>query len=476
MLFHKITILIFASISFIFAQQEMILPAQKNAIQLLSKENGFSDSDLNTYLYSEYRKDLSELSKDQAISIIQQFQGSNPPQPIKYEPALADILEVGMSKQFYLQDGNIIKGAIMAIEDNKCHIQTAEGLLKIPMNEILEETVDLIKHDDARYKGPLLQETNEFLIIRSNYGDVTVYKKDIKKMDRFHGGKFIPWVENKKNFTQGSEELITIHLDEKAFVLDPNTFYLSAMSIGYGFTDRFMIKTQFGPNFNGDLNLHPKMRFWHKKTAEREQALAWGIKLHRAYSEKKIISDFSHAWTVGLDSDSVLNKIGWTTTDLDRYDLNKRFLCEFYLVYSSQRKNPSGRGKVGWSVGAKSSNKVLLANELEKNIELEFNHKNLEKYWIPLRLWANFDYDLRKNLKFVGSMWIDNTHRSANLDEVLEDYFGNVGESFAFDDLGGDHTLVDFDFGFLYAVNENLRLGLHFQKPYFDIYWKFLEF
>lgn len=480
MFFNKILLLFIATITFILAQTEMILPAQENAIKSLSQGQGFSDEDLNSFLYKEYGVNLSGLSKKQAIAIIQKFQGNNPPKPLNVEPTIADILEVGMAKQFYLIDGNIMMGKIVKIENFSCYIETAEGVLEVPMNEILEETVDLTKNGGARYKGPLLQETNESLVIRSSYGDVTIFKKDIKTMDRYHGGKFIPWVENKKNFTQGSEELISVHMDEKAFVLDPNTFYLSAMSIGYGFTDRFMIKTQFGPNFNGDLNLQPKMRFWHEKTASQEQAMAWGLILHRAYPEKKIISDYSHAWSYDGGN---LNNINWTTSNLDNYNLDSRFLFEGYFVYSTQRTNPSGRGKVGWSIGLKTSNKIYLANKIEEKLKenynttyIEFNKDDEAIYYLPFRAWANFDYDLQKKLKFVGSMWLDNTHRSANLESVIEDYFGDIGEAFSFDDLGGEHTLVDFDFGFLYAVNDNLRLGLHFQKPYLDIYWKFLEF
>ena len=118
MLNKKILLIMFI-LSFIYTQNEMILPAQKNAIKSLSQEKGFSDDDLNNYLYNEYGMNLSGLSKEQAMNIIQQFQGENPPKSSNEEPALADILEVGMSKQFYLKDGNRIRGEIMAIEDYK---------------------------------------------------------------------------------------------------------------------------------------------------------------------------------------------------------------------------------------------------------------------------------------------------------------------------------------------------------------------
>ena len=90
---------------------------------------------------------------------------------------LADVLEVGMSKYFYLVDGNRIRGVITKIDNRDCSIQTAEGILIVPMSDILEETIDLIKLDDTRYKGPLLREDAESLLIRSKYGDVTIMKK-----------------------------------------------------------------------------------------------------------------------------------------------------------------------------------------------------------------------------------------------------------------------------------------------------------
>ncbi|SVC93197.1 uncharacterized protein METZ01_LOCUS346051, partial [marine metagenome] len=199
----KLVFLLIISSTLIYCQGNGILPAQMNAIQTLAADKGFSDEALNTLLYKEYGTNLSGLSKTQAIELIQSFQSNNAPQSTNVsspEPVLADILEIGMSKKFYLKDGNVIRGDIIDIADGRCHIVTTEGTLKIPMTDILEETVDITKNDDARYKGPLLQENQETLIVRSNYGDVTINKKDIKTMDRYHGGKLIPWIENKQNF------------------------------------------------------------------------------------------------------------------------------------------------------------------------------------------------------------------------------------------------------------------------------------
>ena len=399
------------------------------------------------------------------------------------ESVSAETLEIGMSKQFYLVDGNIINGKIIDIVDNKCHIQTPDGLLKVPMTDILEEIVDLIKDDETKYKGPLISEDRTTIVIRSNYGDVTIDKKEVQKMDRYHGGKLIPWIENKKDFYEGEAQLVGVFLDPTAFPLSGNTFYVSGLSLGYGFTDRFMLTTQFGSNFSGDLNLNPKMRFIHEKTEDKEISMSWGLGLHRAYPIKSIVSKYSHAFDYIASNDTIrLNeKEDFTKENLNYFidDNNKKVTLEAYLVYTSRRDNPTGRGKVGWTVGCKTSNLFFLIDDTymhnsEDDI-LKFDKDNWH-FKIPFRIWGSFEYDLQKKLKFVGSVWADNSNRSMELPVVIEDYIGDDGSAaFSLDTMSGQYNMFDFDFGFLYAVNENFRIGVHFQQPYIDIYWEFFE-
>ncbi|MBC8255975.1 MAG: hypothetical protein H8E85_01535 [Candidatus Marinimicrobia bacterium] len=465
---------------------EKISTGQMNAIAVLAGQKGLDHKALNNLVIQQFNLNLDQLSKQQAADLITEFQSNSSTPRIQIEPTksppsqvLAEILEVGMAKKFHLRDGNIIHGSISDIIDGNCKIVTKEGVLTIPMTDILEETVDIIKNDEARYKGPLLKEDRTSIVLRSNYGDVNINKKDIKKMDRYHGGKLIPWVENKKEFYQGEAQLTSVFLDPTAFPLDANTFYISGLSIGYGFTDRFMVTTKFGSNFNGDLNLNPKMRFLHKKTSDKETAMTWGMGFHRAYPIQKVVSKYSHAWKFS-DTDTTLNESsGFTLGNLGNYisDAETNVLVEAYLVYSSRRENPTGRGKVGYSVGFQSSNMFFLTEDTyafgNKNIEFE---KDNWQFKIPFRAWISFEYDLQKKLKFVGSMWADNSSRTLDFEDVVEDYFGDEGEAFSLDGMGGKYSMFDFDFGFLYAINNNFRLGIHFQQPYIDIYWEFFEF
>lgn len=487
---------------------ELILPAQTNAIRTLAEKNNFSDEELQIYLIKHYGTTVHGLSREQAIQIINRFQSENPPRPTTQsyikevnEPKdllIAESLEVGMSKRFYMVDGNVIDGTIVSIEEGVCSIKTVDGNLQIPVNEILEESVDLLKKDGARYKGPVIHETLEELVIKSKYGDVAVQKKDIKDLDRYQGGRLVPKTEFTKKFYQGEAQLISVFLDPTGFPLESNTFYMSGLSVGYGFTERFMITTKFASNFAGDLNLHPKLRVFHQKTADTEQSLSIGIGLHRNFPKTTILSKYSQFVDVKeIINDSTFNELGSlneyginfeleenqaTMTDIMDNGNENGVYAEFYTVYSSRRKNPTGRGKVGWTAGLKISNAFQLIPDLKDKVISDegpaYSYSwNDKKGGIPYRVWASFEYDLRKNLKFVGSAWMDNGNKSKSFIDTIDDFTGNDESGFGtFDNPTGKYNPFDFDFGFLYAVNENFRIGVHFQQPYIDIYWKFFEF
>ncbi len=503
----KILSIIIIITSFNFADN--ILPAQTDAIKALATENGFSNESLEKYLIQNYGTTIYGLSRNQGIQIINLFQSENPPKPlmqsfIKEEVnnedlLIAESLEVGMSKRFYMVDGNVIDGSITSIDDGICSINTVDGNLKIPVNEILEESVSLLKKDGSRYKGPVIKEDLERIVIKSKYGEVNIHKKEIKSLDRFQGGRLVPKTEVTKEFYQGEAQLINVFLDPNAFPLEPNAFYASALSVGYGLTDRFMLTTKFADNFNGDLNISPKWRIYHEKEANTEKAFSIGATLHSQYPLSSIISKYpDRVKVIDSNSDSTICRFNINGSHADqneqfcgedeRNNANYRELFEqdtspyfeFFGVYSSRRKNPTGRGNVGWSVGLKTSTAFIRVNELSNKENGNFKYIWDAKSYdiIPFRAWASLEYDLRKKIKFVGSMWLDNGYVNQKFSDSYNDFFNDNdgGNNFIFDNGSGEPTLFDFDFGILYAINNNFRLGIHFKKPYLDIYWKFYEF
>ena len=475
-----ITLILFSA--FLMAQDGAILPGQKSAIQSLSAAAGFSNADLNTYLIQNYGQTLDELSRTDGANVIKAFQAgsASKPEPVKQkaELAVASILEAGMKKRFHFSDGSVRDGEIISIENEIVAIKTGSGTFNIPADQFLSETAEVKNKKGELFKGVVLGETAEEYIIRTSFGDAVVQKKDIQSMKRYHGGILDRESEERRKFYQSEAQLLSVFLDPTAFPLRGNTFYLSGLSIGYGLTDRFMITTKFGSDFNNDLNLHSRMRFYHRKSAEKEVAAAWGLGIHRKYPSRSVIGKYSHAINITDSTDAItpLNKVnGLTLDDVVLEDDGRRLYAEAFLVFSSRRVNPTGRGKIGWSVGTKVSNAFVGRDDIIKKVTAggkSISWSKDSKYSVPFRTWLSLEYDLRKDLKFVGSAWVDNGYKTMSLGDTMDDYTDN----FSLDSPGGEVSMIDFDFGILYAVNESFRVGLHFQQPYIDFYWEFFEF
>ena len=63
------------------------------------------------------------------------------------------------------------------------------------------------------------------------------------------------------------------------------------------------------------------------------------------------------------------------------------------------------------------------------------------KYSVPFRTWLSLEYDLRKDLKFVGSAWVDNGYKTMSFGDTVDDYTDN----FSLDNPGGEVSMIDFD-------------------------------
>ena len=386
----------------------------------------------------------------------------------KSKPAL---LEVGMSRIFHLRDENIINGTIIEMEgDSIAIIETAEGILRVPAIEILEEMADLVKLDGTHFLGPILSEDAFSITIKTPYGVAVVLKEDIRSMDRYYGDKKVSWTEEKRRFLSG-DNVIDIFLDPTAFPLKPNVVYLSGFSIGYGFTESFMLRTEFGRDIIGDLNLHPLFRLYHRSTGKSETALSLGFRLFSRHEDKVESQRYSH-WIVNKDdNDKRLDDENSDDLDNILIDSDKRsFFATTYLVLSKKQSLKSGRGKWGWHLGFKTDSYIFSKPKLASEYEWDSAFK------LPYRIWGGMDYDLTKKLKFLIEVYADNGHKFIDLEESIDSYFDFGGTPFTVDTQRGEYRPVDLDFGFTYAVNDALRLGAHFQAPYLTIYWKFYQF
>ncbi len=395
----------------------------------------------------------------------------NVPRP-KNEPieflSTAAILEIGMSRSFHLKDGNIISGTITKLQgDSLAIIETPDGILDIPSAHILAEKVDVSKTDFTRFVGAVLSEDDFSISIKTSYGVVVILKRDIQTMDRYYGDKKESWQEEKKRF-HSVEELIDIFTDPTAFPLQIHTVYLSGLSLGYGFTENFMLRSQFGYDLVGYLNLHPFFRVIHKTTGTNEMSLGIGAKLFNRHKIKILADKYSH-WIIDESktennrlSDIYAVDVEQALEDRDK----KEFFANIYIVLSSRESLSSGRGKWGWHIGAETSTLIFNMPELADGFKWD------DDFAAPYRIWTAMDYDLNKKLKFLIELFADNGYKFVEFQDVADSYFGQSGEAFTIETQAGEYQPLSLDFGFLHTINETFRYAVHFQAPFVTFYWK----
>lgn len=477
---------------------EPMLPAQADAIKSLAAAQGFSAAQLTEFISNRLTKNFSQLTRKEASDIIRAFQSDIPPKPLspQYQTTpvvpsakkveqqktmtaqnhtllIAQYLESGMSKRFHLVDGNIIYGTILKIEGDICHLETSEGVLKIPTRDILEETAEVTKRDESRYVGPVIKETLETISVHSKYGDVVIEKKDIQDMNRYHGGKLVPWAEEKKRFYRGAVSLTDIFDDPTAFPLEAHAMYISGLSVGYGFTDHFMVHTSFGNNFNGDLNLRPLWQFYNERTANSRTGIAVGANLYSRHDMAAVLANRTQYIKRRSDnllmSDPLLANVPVAQALNPNYET--AFYAVVYIVYSKLWAQESGRGEMGYHFGFKTNTLPLIRDKI---LDKSFVWTNDNANAFPFRIWGALEYDLTKKLKFAAEVWADNNYRYRTLSQVRRDYLSD-STPFVLDAKDGEYRTIDFDFGFLYAMNDSFRIGVHFKEAYFVFFWRILE-
>jgi hypothetical protein len=295
---------------------------------------------------------------------------------------------------------------------------------------------------------------------------VVISKKDIKDMDRYHGGRKVRWAEEKRTFYRGEAVLTDVLMDPTAFPLPANTVYVSGLSLGYAFTDRFMVRSSFGSDFTGDLNLHPLFQFYSRETGVSEVGAAIGFHMFNHHPMETLVAKYAK---YVVDTSGVSIHFHGQDVDEVMSEDTEDFYWETYLVLSSRRSLATGRGKMGWHLGIKTNSLILSQPELRPGYSWD-----MENLVVPFHAWAAFEYDLSKRLKLQMKLWADNGHKFRTVGQTIDDYLAD-GTAFVLDSPSGDYRMVDFDFGFLYAFGETLRLGLHFQEPYLLLYWEFYE-
>ncbi len=149
------------------------------------------------------------------------------------------------------------------------------------------------------------------------------------------------------------------------------------------------------------------------------------------------------------------------------------FMFEFFAAYTFSKARKGMRGRVSSTVGAMVQ--IPTSNRYKWNTGETI---------IPHRIFWGTDVDITPQLKMVGEafydpFFLDLNHRDRDDCEFIECLFGSnyTYKTSTTNEITEDdfHSVrpIHFDFGFMYAVNEHFRFGIHTQPYIITFYWKF---
>ena len=443
----------------------------------------------------------------------------------------------GENQTFKLQDGTVIVGLVIEETETAFIIQTKYGSVTLNKDELVRTEYEIKLKTGETFSGIKLSETDIIIKLDTKLGVLDIEKSDILDMkesgqvtkagekkagptttsyrrayslsDMLFGTGTRGSSEKDIEFAMGEERLIDTFFDPTAYVLDDGTLYLSGLSFAFGLSDKLQLSSRWFDFFWGNFNIRPKYMLFHKGNWEKESALAIGGHFHTYWKPNKVvwktgnvdviskrndIWDDDREWisvpdtTINYnyggyfplgsdikgstnhcsdcDNDGLLDVV--ETDDLD-------FMVEFFTTYTFSKARKGMRGRVSSTVGAMVQ--IPMSNR--------YKWSSGETI-IPYRIFWGTDVDITPQLKMVGEAFYDPffldlnhrtddddcdfpsecifgsnyTYKTSETNEITEDDFHSVRP-------------IHFDFGFMYAVNEHFRFGIHTQPYIISFYWKF---
>jgi len=394
-----------------------------------------------------------------------------------------------------LQSGETLIGTKSGENDQSITLITSMGTLTIQRSDILN-----------------IQEVGK----QSSTGATSpqgYYRRPYGITDFLFGGSKI---DKNTDFALGEEQLTDLFFDPTGYTFKKSTLYLSGLSFGFGVTDNFQITTKWWGFFSGDMNLRPKYKVFEIGNWENQHALSIGVHYHTRWKpnkyewksgsvnvieftgsednsancpegggswcwkqtapadtvekywgeyfrmgEEPTYSDPTYSYPDGYDpneTDAYYNHEPWENYDNDNFDDDDNYMemFEFFGAYTYSKARAGLKGRISHTLGG----------------NMQYITLNDEPT-ILYRAYYGLDVDINSKLKMIGELFYDPYY--LELWQQLDyenDYWDD--DSYNSDPIikPSDNRPVHLDFGFMYAVNESFRFGIHFQKPFVAFYWK----
>ena len=409
---------------------------------------------------------------------------------------------------FKLQDGTVIVGSVQEETETTYIIVTKYGSVTLNKNELVQTEYEIKLNSGETFSGTKLSETDTSIQLKTKVGVLNIEKTDI--LDMKESGQVTQAGEKKAGstttsyrrayslsdllfgtgtrgssekdieFAMGEERLIDTFFDPTAYVLDDGTLYLSGLSFAFGLSDKLQLSSRWFDFFWGNFNIRPKYMLFHKGNWEKESALAIGGHFHTYWQPNKVVwqADIVMVCIDGGGNNNCTSEkrnyggyfpIGATVKGSTDYyddkvlDVNQTddldYMVEFFTAYTFSKARKGMRGRVSSTVGA--------FVQIPTNTDV-----------YPYRLFGSVDVDITRQLKMVGEVFYDpfflDLYQRTDFEGPFTPHYAyKVSENPVKKDDFNNIRPIHFDFGFMYAVNEHFRFGIHNQIPIIAFYWKF---
>jgi len=427
---------------------------------------------------------------------------------------------ISAEEKYILVDGSVIQGEVITESDLSITLQTKYGEITIKKSDLLQLEYEVELNSGEKFRGLKISDTDSEIILKTKMGELNIQKSkilDIKEVDKITSedeGKPIRKIQNRRaysledmlfgigsrslnkdaEFALGEEKLIDTFFDPTANVLEEGTLYLSGLSFAFGISEKLQVSSRWADYFWGNFNIRPKYQIFKKGNWEKESAFSVGGHFHTYWQPDKVewkagtatvCSEYSGDNEYGnnngndcleiekyyggyfpLGASIKGNSDYWSdgkleVTKTDELD----FMFEFFTAYTFSKARKGMRGRISSTIGAL--------------VQIPLNH---DVY--PYRIFGSLDLDITPQLKIIGEAFYDPFFLDINNRTEPDDCFflgcldkGNYTYKLSDVNVTEDDFKsirpIHFDFGFMYAVNEHFRIGIHNQPYILAFYWKF---
>jgi len=372
-------------------------------------------------------------------------------------------LDSGRTRSLRLRDGNMIEGSIGGkIGTDTIRVDTKTDTLLVPTTEIMVEVAEIETRAGLKSSGAVLAEDDHYLLLATPYGESNIAKRDLKSTTRYYWDRKII----RDRIPIRNEELPDLFDDPTAYNLQAGTVHTNGFTVGYGFSNSFMLRTHIGRGFFGDLNLTSQFRILRRELLGWEANFAVGARFFSNHTMRDEASRYSH-WIIDKIKDRRLDASGDPPLErvLDDPDDNKVF-WSLYLVLSNRRGLRDRHGNWGWHLGFETNALLMDLPALRPDYKWD------SAFSLPYRAWLGFDYDISTRIKFIAKLFADNGHKITETIEAVKTFTDFGGSPFRLEAREGTYKPLDLDLGVCWSITESLRLEMHTGFPFFSLSYR----